>query len=75
MSAYTLHVLKMCDAFSETGYGVKLLIPYTSKDYLLERIKEDYLLKSFLILKDFLNRKLKETFNIIIIFIQVVKVH
>ena len=41
MSAYALHVLKMCDAFSETGHTVKLLIPYIRKEYLLEKeVKE-----------------------------------
>ena len=28
MSAYALHVLKMCDAFSELRYSVKLILPY-----------------------------------------------
>ena len=68
MSAYTLHVLKMCDAFSETGYGVKLLIPYTSKDYLLERIKEDYLLKSFFDIKGFFKSKIKRNFLTLLLF-------
>ena len=33
MSAYALHVLKMCDAFSEKNYQVNLLIPNIKKDY------------------------------------------
>ncbi len=68
MSAYTLHVLKMCDAFSETGHSVKLLIPYISKDYLLERIKEDYLLKSFFKIKGFFKSKIKRNFLTLLIF-------
>ena len=33
MSAYSLHVLKMCDAFSELGYFVKLILPHKEKSY------------------------------------------
>ena len=33
MSAYALHVLKMCDAFSESKYSVKLFLPYKQKTY------------------------------------------
>ena len=45
MSAYALHVLKMCDAFSEKNYQVNLLIPNIKKDYNFKKIKRDYLLK------------------------------
>lgn len=68
MSAYTLHVLKMCDAFSETDHSVKLLIPYIRKDYLLEKIKEDYLLKSFFEIKGFFKSKIKRNFLTLLLF-------
>ena len=68
MSAYALHVLKMCDAFSETGHTVKLLIPYIRKEYLLERIKEDYLLKSFFEIKGFFKSKIKRNFLTLLLF-------
>ena len=45
MSAYSLHVLKMCDAFSELGYFVKLILPHKEKSYRISRIKNDFLLK------------------------------
>ena len=43
MSAYALHVLKMCDAFSEQKYSAKLFYP-TKKTYTFDKIKE-FLLK------------------------------
>ena len=46
MSAYTIHVLKMCDAFSESYYDVSLLLPHIRKGYKLKKIQTDYLLKS-----------------------------
>ena len=44
MSAYALHVLKMCDAFSELRYSVKLILPYKKNTYNY-KIKKDFLLK------------------------------
>ncbi len=45
MSAYALHVLKMCDAFSEQKYSVKLILPYKKKTYTFDKIKKEFLLK------------------------------
>ena len=58
-SAYTHHVLKMCDAFSKKS-DVCLLIPMIDKRINFTKIKKDFLLtskKNFLI-KDILNFKL-----------------
>ncbi len=45
MSAYALHVLKMCDAFSEKKYSVKLILPFKKKSYTFNKIKKEFLLK------------------------------
>ena len=45
MSAYALHVLKMCDAFSELKYSVKLFLPYKDKTYSLDQIKRFFIKK------------------------------
>tara|TARA_Y100000590_G_C15718947_1_gene1012854 strand:+ start:878 stop:1978 length:1101 start_codon:yes stop_codon:yes gene_type:complete len=45
MSAYALHVLKMCDAFSEQKYSVKLILPHKKKSYTFNTIKNEFLLK------------------------------
>ena len=45
MSAYALHVLKMCDAFSEQKYSVKLILPYKKKSYSFNTVKKEFLLK------------------------------
>ena len=42
MSAYALHVLKMCDAFSELKYSVKLFLPYKQKKYNFNTIKKEF---------------------------------
>ena len=45
-SAYTLHVLKICDAFGEfTKKSVELLIPYSDSKYKKNNLKKDFLLK------------------------------
>ena len=62
MSAYTLHVLKMCDAFSEEKYSVKLLIPFMNTNYKFSKIKKDYLLKNFFKIKNFFSNKYKRNF-------------
>lgn len=58
-SAYTHHVLKMCDSFSKKG-DVKLIIPFVDKKLNFEVIKKKFLLKSkknFLI-KSILKKKI-----------------
>ena len=59
MSAYALHVLKMCDAFSELGFFVKLILPYKEKAYKINQIKNDFLLKKkFEIISVFSKKKI-----------------
>ena len=59
-SAYTLHVLKMCDAFLKKGQ-VQLILPYITKDLKLNSIKKNFLLtsKKKLIVKGILKHKIK----------------
>ena len=59
MSAYTLHVLKMCDAFSELKYSVKLFLPYKQKKYNFNTIKKEFLLKKNFEVISFFNQKRK----------------
>ena len=57
-SAYALHVLKMCDAFSEfTNKNVELLIPYREKTYNYKNIKNEFLLKKKFKITDFFPKK------------------
>ena len=58
MSAYTLHVLKICDAFSEKNLDVSLFIPFKEKNYKFEKIKKKYLLKKKFKIISFFNRKI-----------------
>ena len=59
-SAYSLHVLKICDAFSEvTNNNVELLIPFLDSNYSINKIKKDYLLKYNLKIKFFFSKKEK----------------
>ena len=57
MSAYALHVLKMCDAFSESKYSVKLFLPYKQKTYNFDIIKKEFLLKKKFEIVSFFNEK------------------
>lgn len=68
MSAYALHVLKMCDAFSERNYKVNLLIPNIKKDYNFKKIKREYLLKFSFKIHSFFRLKLKRNFITLILF-------
>ena len=56
-SAYAVHVLKMCDAFSSSGYNVSLILfhkdPYLSED----SIKKYYNLKNNISVFSFLKKK------------------
>ncbi len=45
MSAYAVHVLKMCDNFCKHA-KVELIIPYQNRSYNFKKIKNDYLLKN-----------------------------
>lgn len=63
-SAYTLHVLKMCDAFLKKGQ-VQLILPYINKDLKLNIIKKNFLLtsKNKLAIKGILRHKIKNFLN------------
>ena len=41
MSAYSLHVLKMCDALSELGYDLTLILNSCNERYNFSKIKID----------------------------------
>lgn len=57
-SAYSLHVLKICDAFNEINkFKIKLLIPHIKKNYSIKKIKNDFLLKKKPEIKYFYNKK------------------
>ena len=68
MSAYALHVLKMCDAFSERNYKVNLLIPNIKKDYNFKKIKKEYLLKCSFKIHSFFQFKIKRNFITLILY-------
>ena len=57
-SAYSLHVLKICDAFNEINkFKIKLLIPHIKKNYSIKKIKNDFLLKKKPEIKYFYKKK------------------
>jgi glycosyltransferase involved in cell wall biosynthesis len=58
MSAYMLHVLKMCDAFSERKLNVKLFVPYKRK-LPFSYFKKHYLLKNKFIIQNFFYHTIK----------------
>jgi len=45
-SAYTHHVIKMCDAFSIKNCKTTLLIPFIDKKISFKKIKKNFLLTS-----------------------------
>ena len=59
-SAYTLHVLKMCDALSKQS-EVELILPYINSNFKLNEIKKNFLLtsKKKFIVKTILKYKIK----------------
>ena len=56
MSAYTVHVLKMCDNFSKFN-KVELILPYKDNKYNFSQIKKDYNLKNKFEIKGIFNSK------------------
>tara|TARA_Y100000591_G_scaffold332342_1_gene369299 strand:- start:1090 stop:2202 length:1113 start_codon:yes stop_codon:yes gene_type:complete len=58
MSAYAVHVLKMCDSFSDTN-EVELIIPFKDNKYSFEKIKKSYNLKNRFIIKSIFSSKSK----------------
>ena len=56
MSAYAVHVLKMCDSFSNNN-KVELLVPFCSSLYDFKKIQNDYILKNNFEIKSIFNSK------------------
>jgi hypothetical protein len=75
-SAYTQHVLKMCDAFSQHDHDVILMIPELSKKTNYKNIQEDFLLLSKKKIKIYsiLDHKIKNIFSRMLFGIRVVKI-
>ena len=62
-SAYSLHVLKICDAFNEINKNkINLLLPHIHKNYSDKKIKNDFLLKKKPKIKYFNNKKKRLNF-------------
>ena len=59
MSAYSIHVLKMCDAASNFGYNVNLFLPHIAKDLNEKKISQKFLLKDKIFFNSIFNRKYK----------------
>ena len=68
MSAYMLHVLKMCDAFSEKKCNVRLLVPYKQKNLNYRTLKKKYLLKKSFVIDSFFKNKIKRGFFTYLIY-------
>ena len=68
MSAYSVHVLKMCGAASELGYKVNLVLPFINKSYNTSKIKKDYSLKRKINLISFFKKKKRMNFFYRILF-------
>ena len=56
MSAYAVHVLKMCDNFSKFN-KVELILPYKDNKYNFSQIKKEYNLKNKFEIKGIFNSK------------------
>ena len=62
-SAYSIHVLKICDAFNELNKKkITLLIPHIQSDYSFKKIQTDYLLKFSPFIRSFYSKKVKFNF-------------
>ena len=62
-SAYSVHVLKICDAFNELNKEkITLLIPHVQNNYNFKKIQNDYLLKFSPLIKFFFLKKQKLNF-------------
>jgi glycosyltransferase involved in cell wall biosynthesis len=58
-SAYSIHVLKICDSFSNFFESTLLIVPYKDKSYYFKKIKYNYNLKNnYLIHSVFKNKKM-----------------
>ena len=72
MSAYAVHVLKMCDALTEKKNNVELLIPHKDESFTFNIIKKKFLLKKKYLIKSFFKRKRSISFLNNLIFILVI---
>jgi glycosyltransferase involved in cell wall biosynthesis len=61
-SAYTIHVLKMCDNFKKLGCDVKLYLPYSLYRN-TNKIKKKYLLKNYFLIENILKKKINNFFD------------
>ena len=61
-SAYALHVLKMCDAFAELKYDVRLIVYYKRKNLKFNVIKKKYNLKNNFKIETFFKSSKKYNF-------------
>lgn len=68
MSAYALHVLKMCDAFAEYNYELNLLLPHIKKKYNFQKIRKEYLLKNSFKISGFFKSKIKRNLFALLLF-------
>ncbi len=57
MSAYSIHVLKMCDAASKLGFKVNLFLPHISKNFSEKEISKNFLLKKKIIFNSIFEKK------------------
>ena len=67
-SAYSIHVLKMCDSFVNFGFSVSLLIPHKSSSYNFINIKKEYNLKNNFTIVSILKNKINSFYRIIFSF-------
>ena len=68
-SAYALHVIKMCDGFSELRKKrIELLIPHINSNYSKKKIIKDYLIKHTYKIRGFFSSKKNLNFFSRIIF-------
>ena len=70
-SAYSIHVLKICDSFANLGFLVSLVIPYKIFSYNFLSIKKDYNLKNNFLIKSVFKKK---NINFVYRFIVAIKV-
>ena len=71
-SAYSIHVLKMCDAFAEKNYKVNLFVPFSNKSF--KKLTNDYNIKSkFSFIKIFRRKREINFFNRLLFSLEIIK--
>ncbi len=68
MSAYALHVLKMCDAFSEKKMRVHLFTPHIQEKYNFHKIKKHYAIKKKFKISSFFKSKINRSFISLVLY-------